>query len=72
MKKKMIFKKWSVLKGSFGGGQNGSFPIKEYKRSTDWHKCFSFFGVFIHDKLVQVLTESFKQNSKINPVARAR
>ena len=27
-----------------------------------------FFGVFKHDKLVQVRTESFKQNSKINPV----
>ena len=31
-----------------------------------------FFGVFKHDKLVQLLPESFKQKRKLNPVSRAR
>ena len=39
---------------------------------TDWNKCLHFLGVFMHDKLVQLLPKSLKQISKINPVARAR
>ena len=42
------------------------------KKEYGLKQFFTFFGVFKHDKLEQLLSESFKQKWKLNPVSRAR
>ena len=46
--------------------------IKCVKKEYGLKQFFTFFGVFKHDKFEQLLSESFKQKCKSNPVSRAR
>ena len=46
--------------------------IKCVKKEYGLKQFFTFFGVFKHDKLEQLLSQSFKQKFKLNPVSRAR
>ena len=42
------------------------------KKEYGLKQFFTFVGVFKHDKLEQLLSESFKQKCKLNPVSRDR
>ena len=46
--------------------------IKCVKKEYGLKQFFTFFGVFKHDKLLQLLPKSFKQKYELNLVSRAR